>query len=545
MKESRRFSKIKEIRLTHRTKDRWAMVLFSLFFSFFTYGQKIHSSVEPSEIKIGEEIIYTIEVETDSIRPVIFPETKSMGPLEVIESYETDTISETNRYLWIKKYGLTQFDEGEYTIPKQQIQIGNQTFFTDTLRVEVHEVVVDTLQQKMFDIKPGIAVQSPSRDWKKILFWLIPLLVIGGLILFLIKRKRRKEEAEKKLPPYEEAIVALQKLDNSEYLKQNKSKEYYSSLTEIVKRYLDREVDEAALESTTDELISRLILLKQSGKFDFDMQMIRDLEQIFKRADLIKFARKSGTSGEAEGDRRTIEEIINKTHEAIPEPTEEELLENQEYLESLKKKKQQRKWVYAISGFVLLLMVSGLVYGGLTGFDNLKDKILGNPLKELAEGRWIKSEYGYPSIILETPEVLERSSGTETNREVFTYGEMKSPLFISVSISSLNEEQPDLNQQLNLALNRLENEGAKNLLVMRDYFEGEKGVTGVRAFGEFNLLVSQNRVLKNTSYYELILFSQQDKLQELLIVFQDKNKYSEEIISRIIASIELELSRKR
>lgn len=521
------------------------MVLFSLFFSFFTYGQKIHSSVEPSEIKIGEEIIYTIEVETDSIRPVIFPETKSMGPLEVIESYETDTISETNRYLWIKKYGLTQFDEGEYTIPKQQIQIGNQTFFTDTLRVEVHEVVVDTLQQKMFDIKPGIAVQSPSRDWKKILFWLIPLLVIGGLILFLIKRKRRKEEAEKKLPPYEEAIVALQKLDNSEYLKQNKSKEYYSSLTEIVKRYLDREVDEAALESTTDELISRLILLKQSGKFDFDMQMIRDLEQIFKRADLIKFARKSGTSGEAEGDRRTIEEIINKTHEAIPEPTEEELLENQEYLESLKKKKQQRKWVYAISGFVLLLMVSGLVYGGLTGFDNLKDKILGNPLKELAQGRWIKSEYGYPSIILETPEVLERSSGTETNREVFTYGEMKSPLFISVSISSLNEEQPDLNQQLDLALNRLENEGAKNLLVMRDYFEGEKGVTGVRAFGEFNLLVSQNRVLKNTSYYELILFSQQDKLQELLIVFQDKNKYSEEIISRIIASIELELSRKR
>ena len=545
MKESRRFSKIKEIRLTHRTKDRWAMVLFSLFFSFFTYGQKIHSSVEPSEIKIGEEIIYTIEVETDSIRPVIFPETQSMGPLEVIESYETDTISETNRYLWIKKYGLTQFDEGEYTIPKQQIQIGNQTFFTDTLRVEVHEVVVDTLQQKMFDIKPGITVQSPSRDWKKILFWLIPLLVIGGLILFLIKRKRRKEEAEKKLPSYEEAIVALQKLDNSEYLKQNKSKEYYSSLTEIVKRYLDREVDEAALESTTDELISRLILLKQSGKFDFDMQMIRDLEQIFKRADLIKFARKSGTSGEAEGDRRTIEEIINKTHEAIPEPTEEELLENQEYLESLKKKKQQRKWVYAISGFVLLLMVSGLVYGGLTGFDNLKDKILGNPLKELAQGRWIKSEYGYPSIILETPEVLERSSGTETNREVFTYGEMKSPLFISVSISSLNEEQPDLNQQLNLALNRLENEGAKNLLVMRDYFEGEKGVTGVRAFGEFNLLVSQNRVLKNTSYYELILFSQQDKLQELLIVFQDKNKYSEEIISRIIASIELELSRKR
>ncbi len=79
-----------------------------------------------------------------------------------------------------------------------------------------------------------------------------------GLPFILFRRKKRKEAAEKQLPPYEEAIVALKTLDNTQLLKENKSKEYYSSLTEIVKRYLDREVDEAALESTSDELITRL-----------------------------------------------------------------------------------------------------------------------------------------------------------------------------------------------------------------------------------------------------------------------------------------------
>lgn len=529
--------------------------LFSLFFllSSLIATAQVSSSIDSTKIKIGEEIIYTINVQVDSTDLVVFPEEQTFSPLEMIESYKVDTTYKSDKYRLIKKYGLTQFDSGHYTIPKQRIFINNEPFFTDSISVEVNDVIIDTTKQKMFDIKPAVEVKAPPFDWKLFLYWLIPILLIIGLAIFLFRRKKRRAAAAKQLPPYEEAIVALKTLDNSQLLKENKSKEYYSSLTEIVKRYLDREVDESALESTSDELITRLMMHKDAGSFDFDLETIRKLDLIFKRADLVKFAKMNQQAGQAEVDRKTIEEIINETHEVIPEPTEEELLENQEYLEKLQKKRQRRKWVLGISGVIAVIILAGVVYGSLAGFDNLKDQVLGNDLRELVEGRWIKSEYGNPAVILETPEVLVRVETPITNAEksrvsgkdYFTYGEMKSPLYIMVSTTRFSQKQDiALENALDAVLDDLEHSGAKNLIVKRDDFETEKGIKGLKAYGEFNVQVSDSKVLKEKSTYELLLFAQENGLQEVLIVYQDDGKYAEEIKKRIEASIELEISEK-
>lgn len=529
--------------------------LFSLFFflcSFLSFSQ-VTSSIDSTKIKIGEEILYTINVQADSADVVRFPEEQTFAPLEMIESYKTDTTVEASKIRLIKRYGLTQFDSGHYTIPPQRVFINNQPVFTDSIKVEVADVPVDTTKQKMFEIKPPVEVKSPPFDWLSLLYWLVPILLIVGSAIYLFRRKKRKDAAQKQLPPYEEAIVALKQLDSTQLLKENKSKEYYSSLTEIVKRYLDREVDEAALESTSDELITRLMMHKDAGNFDFDLETIRKLDAIFKRADLVKFAKMNQASGQAEVDRKTIEEIINETHEAVPEPTEEELLVNQEYLEKLQKKRQRRKWILGISGLLAAIVLAGIIYGAATGFDNLKDKVLGNDLRELAEGRWIKSEYGSPAVILETPEVLVRAETPTTNapksavlaKDFFTYGKMDGPLYIMVSTSKFSQKQDlALDTALDAVLNDLEQSGAKNMIVKRDDFETEKGIKGLKAYGEFNVQVSDNKVLKQKSTYELLLFAQQNGLQEVLIVYQDEGKYGEEIKERIEASIELEISEK-
>ena len=527
--------------------------LFFFLFSFLSTGQEVTSSIDSTKIKIGEELLYTINVQVDSTDVVVFPEEQTFGPLEMIESYKTDTTFEATKYRLIKKYGLTQFDSGRYTIPPQRIFINNQPFLTDSIRVEVKDVVVDTTKQKMFDIKPAVEVKGPPFDWLLLLYWLLPILAIIALAVYLFQRKKRKDAAEKQLPPYEEAIFALKKLDNSQLLKENKSKEYYSSLTEIVKRYLDREVDESALESTSNELITRLMMHKDAGNFDFDLETIRKLDMIFKRADLVKFAKMNQQVGQAEVDRETIEEIINETHEVIPEPSEEELLKNQEYLERLHKRKVRRKWILGISGVLVAIFLAGIVYGSISGFDNLKDKVFGNQLRELSEGRWIKSEYGNPAVIIETPKVLVRTEAPITNadesaisgRDFFTYGKMTSPLFIMVSTTQFSQEQDiALEAALEGVLSELERSGAKNLLVKRDDFETDKGIKGIKAYGEFNVQVADNKVLKETSSYELLLFAQQNGLQEVLIVYHDDGKYAEKIIKRMEASIELEILEK-
>lgn len=526
-------------------------IVFSLLFSLRISAQ-VTSSVDTTKIRIGEEIQYAVYVEADTTDLVVFPEGQTFLPLEVIESYKVDTTFEAKKMRLIKKYGLTQFDSGAYTIPQQRIVINQKIFKLDSVPVEVRDVPVDTTKQKMFEIKPAVPVDRPPFDIWKWLPWILGVLLLGGCIAYIFfKRKKIKDAKEQQLPPYEEALVALQTLDNSALLRENKSKEYYSLLTEIVKRYLDREVDDTALESTSDELIARLHLLKDAGNFDFEVEDIKQLDGILKRADLVKFAKMQQAEEQAKADRAAVEEIINHTHEAIPEPTEEELLENEIYLEKQRKKKKHRKYIYAGVGVFTAIVVAGAIYGSIKGFDTLRDDILGNEYRDLSEGRWYKSEYGNPEIILETPEILVRTdieipegeNIRATSANVFSAGSLTDPLYVLVSTTQTKNAQEEVNLDplMDAALTELERRGALNMIVKREEFSTEKGIKGIKAYGQFNVSVGNNKVLKDQSYYELLLFAQQNGVQTVLVVYQNDGRFSVGIKDRIINSVELEI----
>lgn len=125
-----------------------SLILSSIFclLSFISFSQ-VTSSIDSTSIKIGEQITFKVEVETDTTNLVVFPEGQTFAPLEMIESYATDTVKKNAKFNLIKKYGLTQFDSGAYTIPRQKIVVGDKTFFTDSLKVEVNNIVVDTTKQ--------------------------------------------------------------------------------------------------------------------------------------------------------------------------------------------------------------------------------------------------------------------------------------------------------------------------------------------------------------------------------------------------------------
>ena len=524
----------------------------SLFFIGYMTNAQVISSIDTAQIRVGEEIIYSIQVETDSTDLVLFPEGQSFNPMEVIESYEPDTTRYQDKIRLIKKYGLTQFDSGNYTLPSQRIVINNEPFNTDSVQVQVANVVVDTTQQKMFHIKPAFEVEAQDFDFYSAFQWILSILVflVLGLFFYLKRKKRKREETQQQLPPYEEAIKALQELDHSFFLKNNNSKRYYTSLTEILKTYIGREVDDSALESTSKELIERLTLHKDSGNYDFDNATIKKIDKILTRADLIKFAKMKEQEGQAKVDRAVVEDIINETKEIIPEPTEEELLQNQLYLEKLRKKELKNKRIKIALVALATVVVAILIFGSIKGFDELKDKTLGNEMRNLSEGRWIKSEYGSPLIVLETPQVLVRvedslvfKSTAIKRKSLFTFGEIKEPFFIRVSSIKFNQEQQlGLEPSLDMSLVLLEKLGAKNLLVKRDDFETENGIKGIRAYGDFYLEASENKVLKKKSSYELLLFAQENGLQEILVVYQDDGRFAENIKDRIINSIELEVT---
>jgi len=542
--------------IKQRSSQNVLLSFLCVLISLIGYGQ-VSSSVDSTEIKIGAELFYKIHVKTDSTTLVVFSEEQTFQPLEMINSYSIDTTKKEGYYQLTKTYGLTQFDSGVYTIPKQKIRVGDTIFFTDSLQIQVNPVVVDTTKQKLFDIKPLIEVEkTSSKIWRTLALILLALLGIGGGLYWFIWRKKPMTEAEKiaALKPYERAKLALEKLDEERYFENEEIKTYYSDLTLILRQYLDEKVYEQSLESTTDELIFRLKTLKAANQIKLSKETIQNIETILKRADLVKFAKSKPDYQLAKLDKNTINLEIDHVKEGLPEPTEEELLQDLAYREELARKQKRKKIkqiTAAILGLFLIAMI-GLVIR--SGFTEVKDTVLRNPSKLLLEKTpWVTSEYGAPGITISTPEVLQRQI-VELPKEMkgkvqtfsFAYAGIDIPINVVINSSKYAAETDEEGKQKEVpidllkvaeeVLDRFEENGTKNIITRNEQFITPNGQEGIKTFGTAEFLV-EGKLVKGA--YVLLGFSTPDLLQQVILTWKEEDVYADQIVERILNSIEL------
>jgi vacuolar-type H+-ATPase subunit I/STV1 len=143
---------------------------------------------------------------------------------------------------------------------------------------------------------------------------LAALAIIGFWIYWFVIRKRKTEEDSptfRVLPPYEEAIFKLNELDEKLLWQNNKVKEYYSELTEIVRGYIERELKVPALEQTTDEIVEMLKDFNEAKTINTSKETIKKLKELLQEADLVKFAKSKPLSLEIEEDRKDAQDIIS------------------------------------------------------------------------------------------------------------------------------------------------------------------------------------------------------------------------------------------
>jgi len=550
-----------ELQITNKKTTIWGLGPSVFWFFVFGLGSwlsfaQVKTSIDSTKIKIGQQIIYKVEVEAKANSLVVFPEGQSFLPLEMIESYTIDTVKNNDKYNLIKKYGLTQFDSGKYTIPRQKISIGDKTFFTDSLKVEVNNVVIDTTKQGLYDIKPIIEVKKQGGNWwKYLLATLLIIGIVGFLMYWFIWRKKPLSEAEQiaLLPPYDRAKLALRKLDESHYLETESIKEYYSELTFILRKYLDEKVYNRALESTTDELISRLYLLKEGNQVDLNKDDIRNLESILKRADLVKFAKSAVDVELAKIDRKTIDIEIDNVKEALPEPTEEEKLLDEKYRDELERKKKRKKIIITVVIGVCLLMATFVGFSIKYGFNYVKDTLIGHESIELLKGEWVTSEYGFPPITISTPKVLTRVElpvpddvKVEMTQTTFIYGTLLDVFSVMVNTTTyknLGENKIDLEKASEGSLKGIEAQGGQDIVVFREKFVTPNGAEGLKTYGT---LKAKNLITQKVqeANYILLQFTSENILQQIVMTFAKDDAYADQIMERILNSVELKKAEK-
>ena len=98
------------------------------------------------------------------------------------------------------------------------------------------------------------------------------------------------------LPPHVAAIRALEALHNQKLWQNNRHKQYYSGLTDILRTYIAARWGIGAMEMTSDEIIAAMRPVELPDKARMD------LTAILRDGDLVKFAKATPPAEENEAD---------------------------------------------------------------------------------------------------------------------------------------------------------------------------------------------------------------------------------------------------
>jgi hypothetical protein len=136
---------------------------------------------------------------------------------------------------------------------------------------------------------------------------------------------------------------------------QESQKEYYTKLTDALRRYIEERYGFSAMEMTSSEIIDRLMKSP-------DAKSLNELRQLFSTADLVKFAKYSTLINENDANLMNALEFINETklenmptEEVVkPELTQEEQRTN--------KTRKALKWTVIVIAAVCAVLLVYIVY---------------------------------------------------------------------------------------------------------------------------------------------------------------------------------------
>lgn len=289
----------------------------------------VKATISPDSVLIGDRFTLTIDVEKDQVQSIFFPAFKvgpqsednaAPGSLECLVDHPIDTVSHKGRDIHLRKrYTLTAFDEGVYNLGRPSVLYADKNIVdtlygcNDSLLVYVSTFKIDSTSM-LCDIKP--LKKMPFRfgeisGYLSVAIVAIALIVVVILLLarYLAKRGKKLSDLfkpEPPLPPHIVAISALEELHHQKLWQNNKHKQYYSALSDILRTYLDGRFDIGAMEMTTDEIVEAV------KGVELPQKSAMDLVAVLRDADLVKFAKAMPDSSENE-------EAYNKSYYFVEE----------------------------------------------------------------------------------------------------------------------------------------------------------------------------------------------------------------------------------
>ena len=277
-------------------------ILFIAIVLSFLQGTKLYAqqtlidvSIDSAAILIGEQTVLHLTVTTDNGKNVIvpIPNDTLMTGVEVLNIAKADTtVIDNNRLLIKQDILVTSFDSSLYLLPPFKVIDQTDTIYSNQVALKVSTIPVSIDKPDEFnDIKDTWDPRFVLADYYLLIYGVLFACFLICLIGYILKRLRNRQsiipfkKQEPKLPPFEMAMKELDEIKQQKLWQQGRNKEYYTLLTDTLRKYMVNRFGINAMEMTSGEILE-LIRLESEANSSYN-----SLKQILELADFVKFAK--------------------------------------------------------------------------------------------------------------------------------------------------------------------------------------------------------------------------------------------------------------
>ena len=268
---------------------------------------QIISELDTSIASVGDQIVWSIRLSNiEKNLSLEFPklEVKSDSISIISQSNILD-----NNLIIGQSFKLSFWETGDFLTPFYYVKVVNDinkeefNFEPERHSVKVLSVLDENSTNSVRPLKGPVPVDSvfPMALFIKIFL----MLFFISLMIFIWTKRRSSTKImnniKNQISPHELAKNRLLHLDTNGF-----SKEFYSELSHITRQFVEKSYYIRTLEMTTEEISQNKNILEMND------DIFSEWVSLLKKADLIKFAKKSTPITEMEDDKRVAFKIINK-----------------------------------------------------------------------------------------------------------------------------------------------------------------------------------------------------------------------------------------
>jgi len=276
---------------------------------------QLRTDVAPTEMYIGDPIQYKITVIfTPDVSPLPLDLSLELGEFQIWDySFSKPEKLSDDKVSQIHNFILTTYSTGNLTIPSIVLSFQTEKEERAEAKTQPVDIRINSLLEERGDEGNLRPLKGFFNFTSYLWIWILLSLLLGmALLYFIVKtiKNRKKTMIHPKGPPRppEEIIWdVIQELEDSDLIKEGKTKEFYSRLSVALRHYLENRYKIPALDKTSTELIFEFRNRKLTT------ECIQLLKQFLAFGDLVKFAKLTPNEDEIDTDLTRVKKLVKLT----------------------------------------------------------------------------------------------------------------------------------------------------------------------------------------------------------------------------------------